>query len=301
VDFVLALKKAFGEKLQIVVDACQFRLEKSNLHRYLTHGFCVLITGSKFFTGPPFCGALLIPPQFAKHRGEGPLPRGFADYFTRSEVPQSLLRRAQYLSPALNLGLLFRWVGALNEMKYFYSVSSRQRTTILRSFRSELIDSICANPDLHLLECPTLDRWKDFDPTLWDAQPTIFSFAVRNPNSSSKKWLRIRELKTIYYLLNRDCSTHLPKSASSKERRLAAQKCHIGQPVTIARCTENGETGALRIACGARLVYGITYDTTLGHNPQERFQRELNDARTVLAKVSLILKYWTNLCPDRLA
>lgn len=297
-DFVLALKKTFGSKLQIVVDACQFRLEKSNLHRYLAHGFCVLITGSKFFTGPPFCGALLIPGDVQTNATNELFPSGFADYFTRSEVPPSLQARAQNLSSVLNLGLLFRWVGALNEMKNFYSVSSPQRTEILKTFRSELIESISGNPDLHLLECPSLHRWENADLSLWDALPTIFSFAVRDTNSNSKKWLRIRELKKMYYLLNRDCSAELPISSPEKDRQLAAQRCHIGQPVTISRCKEDGETGALRIACGARLVYGITYDETLGNNPQTRFQRELTDAQTVLAKVSLILRYWENLCAD---
>jgi hypothetical protein len=297
-DFVLALQKTFGSKLRVVVDACQFRLEKSNLHRYLAHGFCVLITGSKFFTGPPFCGALLIPGEAQSGATKKPFPRGFADYFTRDEVPPSLQSRAQELSPALNLGLLFRWTGALKEMKYFYSVASAQRTEILKTFRYELINSISANADLHLLECPPLHRWEDADLSLWDALPTIFSFAVRDPKSASMKWLRIRDLKKIYYLLNRDCSRQLPDSAQEKERELAAQKCHIGQPVTISRCAENGETGALRIACGARLVYGITYDIGLGKTPRKRFARELTDARAVLAKVSLILKYWENLCAD---
>ena len=51
----------------------------------------------------------------------------------------------------------------------------------------------------------------------------------------------------------------------------------------------------MRIACGARLVYGITHDDGLGKTPPERFQRELADARSVLKKISLILKYWDSL------
>lgn len=295
VESVLALHARYGSKLCVVVDACQFRLEKTNLHRYLAHGFCILITGSKFFTGPPFCGAFLIPPQFNIASDGAPLPRGFADYFTRSEVPPALQSQAQHLSAALNYGLLFRWIGALHEMRCFYSVPSPQRTAILQSFRSELIESIRRNPDLHLLESVIPDRWSDADQSLWDALPTIFSFAVRQPQSGdATRWLSIADLKTLYFLLNRDCTALLPTSAIEAERQLAAQRCHIGQPVTIARTQEHGETGALRIACGARLVYGITYDEALGHNPAERFQRELTDARTVLAKVSLIVKNWAS-------
>jgi hypothetical protein len=49
------------DAIQVVVDACQARLGRSALRWYLDQGFLVLITGSKFFTGPPLSGALLVP------------------------------------------------------------------------------------------------------------------------------------------------------------------------------------------------------------------------------------------------
>ncbi len=291
-DLALELKKVYGSKVTVLVDAAQFRLERRNLQRYLAHGFWVLISGSKFFTGPPFGGALLIP-DFKAGGDDAPFPAGFADYFTRSEVPREFHGRAHNLSTALNLGLLFRWTGAVKEMSSFYAVPSERRTEILQNFRSELVDSIRANPDLRLLDCPIPLRWQDADQKLWDAQPTIFSFAVRDPHPEKfGKAMPLSDLKKVYYLLNRDCSSHLPDSASGAERKLAAQKCHIGQPVTIARCAQTGDTNAMRIACGARLVYGITHDDGLGKTPPERFNRELTDAQSVLKKISLILKYW---------
>ena len=298
VDCAIALKTRFGDKVTVLVDACQFRLERTNLQRYLAHGFWVLITGSKFFTGPPLGGALLIP-DFRSSGHGAPFARGFADYFTRGEVPRDLQGRAQNLSSAVNLGLLFRWTGALTEMRAFYTVPSERRTEILQTFRSQLVDSIRANADVRLLDCPVPHRWDDADTSLWDALATIFSFAVRDPRPDrSGTWMPLAELKKIYYLLNRDCSSHLPESAADGERQLAAQKCHIGQPVTIARASQTGMTSALRIACGARLVYGITHDNGLGKTPAERFQRELTDAQSVLKKVSLILKYWDSLCRE---
>jgi len=292
-DLALELQTKFGKKVTVLVDACQFRLERKNLQRYLAQGFWVLITGSKFFTGPPFGGALLIP-DFRSSVDGPPFPSGFADYFTRSEVSRDLQGRAQNLSSALNLGLLFRWTGALKEMSSFYTVPSERRTEILQTFYSQLMDSLRANADLRLLECPVPRRWDDADASLWDTLPTIFSFAVRDPDRSGM-CMPLAELKKVYYLLNRDCSSHLPESASDGERQLARQKCHIGQPVTLARGSQLGHTSALRIACGARLVYGISHDDGLGKTPEERFQRELTDARSVLKKVSLILKYWDSL------
>ena len=292
VSFVSALKERHREKLRVVVDACQFRLERVNLQRYLAHGFAILITGSKFFTGPPFSGALLIPPDFGI-TGDGPqFPAGFEEYFTFDEAPPALRARADQLPRTLNFGLLFRWAGALAEMRAYFSVPQPQRTEILSSFRHELVASIRANPDLELLTPAVPVRWIDADHSLWDALPTIFSFAVRS--STSGEWLGVKELRVIYQALNRDCSASLPPSATDSERTLAAQRCHIGQPVVTSRSAGGGESGALRIACGARLVYGISFDSQLGASPDERFTRELTDARAVLTKISLIVKYWSS-------
>ncbi|MEK0448821.1 MAG: hypothetical protein RL088_1089 [Verrucomicrobiota bacterium] len=290
VSFVSALKERHREKLRVLVDACQFRLERVNLQRYLAHGFAILITGSKFFTGPPFSGALLLPPDFGVTAEGADFPAGFAEYFTFDEVPPSLRGRAVQLPRTLNFGLLFRWTGALAEMRAYFSVPQPQRTRILSSFRHELVASIRANRDLELLTPAVPVRWNDADQSLWDALPTIFSFAVRS--NASEEWLGIKDLRAIYQALNRDCSASLPSSATDAERALAAQRCHIGQPVVTSRSADGRESGALRIACGARLVYGISFDSQLGASPEERFTRELTDARTVLTKISLIVKYW---------
>jgi hypothetical protein len=45
----------------LVADLCQGRFEKERLHDYLEKNVVVLITGSKFFRGPPFSGGVLIP------------------------------------------------------------------------------------------------------------------------------------------------------------------------------------------------------------------------------------------------
>ena len=45
----------------VVVDACQGRFKEEWLDEYLRKNAIVLITGSKFFRGPPFSGAVLVP------------------------------------------------------------------------------------------------------------------------------------------------------------------------------------------------------------------------------------------------
>lgn len=70
------------------MDACQLRLEDQNVRKYVSLGFLTLVTGSKFYCGPPFCGAVLFPPEALAElqAGHEHLPAGFDDYFTRHEV-----------------------------------------------------------------------------------------------------------------------------------------------------------------------------------------------------------------------
>lgn len=71
-----------------MVDACQLRSEEESIRKYVSLGFPTLVTGSKFYCGPPFCGAVLFPPAALAEleAGHEHLPAGFEDYFTRHEV-----------------------------------------------------------------------------------------------------------------------------------------------------------------------------------------------------------------------
>jgi hypothetical protein len=48
------LRRDYGNRVIVVVDACQFRVKLELISMYLNSNFIVLITGSKFFAGPPF-------------------------------------------------------------------------------------------------------------------------------------------------------------------------------------------------------------------------------------------------------
>ena len=86
-DAVAALSERFGERVEVLIDACQFRLSPQTLRAYLDHGFLVAVTGSKFLTGPTFSAALLVPGQVAE-RLRARLPRpGLRPYSARAEWP----------------------------------------------------------------------------------------------------------------------------------------------------------------------------------------------------------------------
>lgn len=45
-----------------IVDSCQNRFDNLWLKKQLKHKMVLLITGSKFFRGPPFSGAVIVSP-----------------------------------------------------------------------------------------------------------------------------------------------------------------------------------------------------------------------------------------------
>lgn len=67
----LSLQRGHASGVRVVVDASQGRFDLDDVHRWLDYGWAVIITGSKYFGAPPFCGATLLPIGW-------PLAQGFA-------------------------------------------------------------------------------------------------------------------------------------------------------------------------------------------------------------------------------
>eukprot|EP00290_Baffinella_frigidus_P025015 CAMPEP_0180252838 /NCGR_PEP_ID=MMETSP0987-20121128/39262_1 /TAXON_ID=697907 /ORGANISM="non described non described, Strain CCMP2293" /LENGTH=417 /DNA_ID=CAMNT_0022221629 /DNA_START=131 /DNA_END=1384 /DNA_ORIENTATION=- len=90
----------------IVVDACQGRFTNKWLQNYIREGAMVLITGSKFFRGAPFSGAVLVPGELIERlaRTEVDMPEGLAKFITQNEVPAALPNWRETLSKQNNVG-----------------------------------------------------------------------------------------------------------------------------------------------------------------------------------------------------
>ncbi len=276
--FLTELRSRHGEKFDIVVDACQARLSAQAMKAYLALQAVVLITGSKFFTGPPFAGALLIPAAIAARLRHGELPAGLEAYFGRGEFPESC-KAADALPPGGNYGLSLRWHAALAEIKAFNLVPPPRRAEILRGFGAEVRAAIAANPALALLDAPAIARLEADEP--WERLPSIFSFSLRPPGR--KHALDPIEARAVYVWLNADLGKILPGHPA------ASRICHIGQPVRLPQ-PDGGYIGVLRVSAGARLISGEPSHKGLG-GPL-RIQREFADLRTVFEKIALILEHF---------
>ncbi len=275
--------------VDVVVDASQARLATGSVRHYVGQGAMVLLTGSKFFTGPPFAGALLVPGTMAERLGDiRDWPAGFADYFGGSGPPD----RPRPFAEEVSLGLLLRWHAALAEMAAIAAIDEGEVFRVLGYFGRRIGAAIEANADLYRHEAPPLDRPGFGDG--WDTLPTIFTFSVwkREEAGEARRLLGLAEAKKIYNWLNADLSGLFPGEACGAERLLAARYVHIGQPVALA--TEFGAAaGAFRFSIGARLVSGEYCHRHLP--PPARLEHEIADALTALEKLTLIVRHFERI------
>jgi len=296
IDAIMDLKENYGSSLFILTDAAQMRLARESLKRYLENGFMVMITGSKFFTGPPFSGALIIPSELAKSFSRLPsFPVGLAGYATKFDFPPDWERLAVNMSDQTNVGLLLRWKAALWEMAAFYSVEPEDQYRTIKTFGDAILEAIDENPNLELVSAPLHERGAG--KTLkWDQLPSIFTFLVLKQAGETGDYqpLTYDEARLAYRCLNLDIAKFLPVTATDREHNLAAKRCHIGQPVRIKKI-DGTWIGALRIAAGARLVSGVQFDRALGETPRRRLYTEIHTARALLEKLSVITRYWDEL------
>ena len=224
------LAERFGERLDIVVDACQLRIEPALVRRYLERGWPVLITGSKFFGAPGFCGAVLFPrARLRRIAGGGRLPDGLGAYASLSDGTVS--RRCP--------GLLLRWAAALAHMRDFAGLAPGDVRAAIDHAGAQVRAAMMREPRVQLVPAP---RPEGLGQGLgWSDRPSVLTFSVHGPGGV----LSADALRPIYRALARDMSGELPAGTGE----FAAQACLIGQPVVL------GEgVGGLRLAISAAQI-----------------------------------------------
>ena len=161
--------------ISVVVDACQARLDAGRLRAYLARGWPVLLTGSKFFGGPPFSGAILCPRGRWAHAM--PQPAGLADY-----------------AGGGNPGLALRWEAARAEMHRFSALPADRAAAHLDHL-GKLAERLL-----------TADSRLDLIPARHPADAgraerrSVFSFRVRDP-ANAARFLSPAALRAVYRAL----------------------------------------------------------------------------------------------------
>jgi hypothetical protein len=243
------LRQRFPKLIEVLVDACQFRLAPSTLKAYLEHDFLVAITGSKFVTGPTFCGALFVPEAAALRLRTRRLPYALKSYSARADWPRNWAARYD-LDSVANYGLLLRWEAALTELRAFLRLPEADVADFLKTFGKAITKHLTNHPAFELLPVPKLNRTAIATVESWDHLPTIFSFLLlRRPASGERVWLKQNETKKVHELMRED----LCKLPVARSRELLSLRCQVGQPVSCG--TRAGvAVSALRLCASSRLI-----------------------------------------------
>jgi len=223
------------QKVLIVADCCQLRCSRERVREFLARGFLVAVTGSKFFGGPPFCGALLLPAPVLARIWRLALPEGLAGYSSQLDWPPGLRAKARlrWTSQA-NLGLGLRWIAALSEMERFFALPDDLRSGILVYFENEIrrradrlapLQEIAADP-----------------PSSVKTLQSILPYVMTHPDGAP---FSAAETAAIHARLRLPCATSAPGDQA------LAQVFHLGQPVAV------GPRTALRVCASAPIVSEI--------------------------------------------
>jgi hypothetical protein len=268
------------DQVRIVVDACQMRLSRRRMRAYLDRGYMVLITGSKFFSGPAFSGALLVPAQLSRSidRGEGIAP-GLFDYAGRSDWPKRWRVLRSRFESRQNLGQWLRWEAALEEIRTYYAVPDAFRLLALETMRNGIESLIMLSPSLRLVGAAT--KGSDSEDEEF-AHSTIFPFTInhhRGPFSAN-------DCRIVYRALAQDMREVI--GGSEADRDVAARRCLVGQPVRI-EIPHQEPTAVLRLCIGARLVTDAwSADANVA---SQNLQRELDRIAEIVAKIELLIDH----------
>lgn len=122
-----------GERITLVVDACQARITSAAIADYLKRDAIVFVTGSKFMGGPPFSGFALVPAALAQRAPR--LPDGLGTVFRRAEWPAGW-PGAEALEDRANPGLLLRLEASVFELERFQSLSLDRIERVVLAFHA---------------------------------------------------------------------------------------------------------------------------------------------------------------------
>jgi len=272
------IARRWPRKVQVVVDACQARLGRRRLRSYLDRGYMVLMTGSKFFGGPAFSGALLVPKGLSRSIDRiGAIAPGIFDYAGRCDWPMAWTALRSRFERRPNFGQWLRWEAALAEIGSYYAVPGAFRARALTELAAGIDSMIALSPSLQAVPNASMPAGADDEEF---AAATIFPFTLLRDGQP----VSMADTSAVHRALARDMNDDVDGSAA--DRQVAAQRCLVGQPVRLERADGNPQ-GLLRLCVGARLVTEAW--STDATQSQRNLQHILDRIAHVLVKIELLL------------
>ncbi len=218
-----------SDEVMWVVDLCQFRNSKRLVNHLLEMGCMVMITGSKFYMAPPFCGVMLVPKPLCKKINEASVDtkylRGFSDVFSYYDFTNEFSNFKNHFRKEVNKGLGLRWEIALNEMERFNQIPRENINNIIETWNKSVAEFIAQSEYLELM------------PHQEKTNQSIISFRVKTRFGT---YMSYQDLKVFY------------KVVVGAEHNIGKfKKIFMGQPVKY------GCGAFIRVAIGAYNIYQL--------------------------------------------
>ena len=280
-DLIEELQKQYGDSSLVCMDACQNRSEPEETNWFLRRGASVLVTASKFFEAPGFCGAVLVPKSDAAVLDAWEnFPDGMASYITAHDIPLSMQNLRNKLPNSKNVGLLLRWAAGIREMELFDE--KREACTRAISAWVSSVRVLVRNraPQLEVVDAKY--KTEDGDATRLGGVNSVVSIRFLDPTDKSR-YLDATILRKMHKLLTINCEKMLSAGATVHNRKAASQRCMVGQPVAL------GDFGVLRLAIGAELSRRIAAGD---------IEEEIRKDELILDKMCVLAKFIFDIVED---
>jgi hypothetical protein len=180
-DDIEIIKKHKDKDVMWVLDMCQLRATPDWVNSLLELDCCLMITGSKFYQGPPFSGAMLVPEKYINKIRESTESHGFDSVFSYYDFPPHLSLRESF-PKVENIGLLLRWEAAILEMERLSMLEERRINYCITKWNVEIVQRLEKSTYLYLLE--------DYEKT----NKSIISFKVKGKDGKCFSPDQLRQL-----------------------------------------------------------------------------------------------------------
>eukprot|EP00928_Gymnodinium_smaydae_P056611 TRINITY_DN39973_c0_g1_i1.p1 TRINITY_DN39973_c0_g1~~TRINITY_DN39973_c0_g1_i1.p1 ORF type:complete len:626 (+),score=95.85 TRINITY_DN39973_c0_g1_i1:131-2008(+) len=293
------LSARFGKRVIPLFDGCQVRLRDGTIRDFVERGYGVMVTGSKFYGGPPFCGAALLNEELTAEFNQLLTSKKLADLIRESELREYLcaslidvdrlpsLHQLMSDNRSIERGTLLRWAMAAIHIEDFHQIPSSSRDNLMATWVS------CVEDIIDKFNSPVVSVLKeeaDLCPSFAGVLPvnTIVSLRCRVKSNGVWRDPNIDELRHVHRLMALDLSDWCASRGGVAAEELS-KRCFIAQPVALGK----DHPPVLRVAIGARQIcdaFGRCLKETLAATGDVSWST--TDDEVVVRKLARLLEEW---------
>jgi len=282
IDRLLAAHK---DAIDLVVDACQGRISPDTIDSYLSRGASVFLTGSKFIGGPPFSAWALIPARLSARMKSGtPAPEGLAHFFARGDMPTGWTDTDAILPARTNFGLLLRLEAGLFELERLLAMPMERVDAVIGAFGTAMRTLAGAMP-FRLIEGAANDpaagdHLNGNQPAHPLDRKMLYVIELTDPVPTTGQPLNVEQAREVYRGLYTDMSDMF---SGSRDRLIASEICHLGQPVKCLKHDDGEWAPTLRLSLSAPQIFEM-----IGLDADRLVERFTADIERIAAKIRLV-------------